>query len=102
MYFQKFVIFISCFILCSIFNNKDIFLKLLKLFIRHNISNFRIAGLSCPLQIVIWKFHHTHQYMHAKELLYLLDTSWDIITLLLYTLQICLLYKSLCNVASPE
>ena len=101
-YIENFVTFISWFILCSNVNNMDIFSQLLNLFIRHNMNNFRIAGLSCPVQIVIWKFHYTHQYMHAKELLYLFGTSGDIFTLLLYTVQMFLLYKSLRNVVGPE
>ena len=40
--------------------------------------------------------------MHAKELLYLFGTSGDIFTLLLYTVQMFLLYKSLRNVVGPE
>ena len=86
-YIENFVTFISWFILCSNVNNMGIFSQLPNLFIRHNMDNFRIAGLSCPVQIVIWKFHYTHQICMPR------NCSISLVLVEIFLPCSCTLYK---------
>ena len=88
-------VFIFWLMFCIIANNMDIFPQLFISLVRHNISNIRIPALSFLLKFVIWRFYFTHQFMHAKELLYLLGKSGNYLILHFYIVQIGRLFMKI-------
>ena len=100
-YFEKFVIFISWFVICSIVSNMDISSQLLKsLVITSEILAQRVSAAQYKLQsgnLIAYPSVYAFQGTAPSPC-----TSGDIFTLLLYTVQICLLCKGLCHVVGPE